>query len=373
MSQLNVDTIKKADGTGNLSVPAETGTVVTTASPSLGRRNLIINGSAAVNQRGDSTGVTSNGYYACDRFRSLISGLGTWSISQSTDAPDGFGSSLKWDCTTADASPSASDYAYIMYRIEGQDLQHLKFGTSDAQSLTLSFWVKCNKTGTGRLHFSEPDSSYRSIGSSYTIDTADTWEHKTVTIVGDTSGTINNDNGVGFEVMWWLDSGTDYSSGAMPTAWEAESNPDKNAGGTLALGDSTDNEFYITGVQLEVGSVASTYEHISYGEELALCQRYFFGPVGKGLFGVGRTTNASTMWSIQYPVQMRANPTPYLTSTTLTIAEPNQANFNITSATIAAAYMGKTSSAFYVNGTMTVSVGDNLFLTDDYLEFDTEL
>jgi hypothetical protein len=284
-----------------------------------GRRNLIINGAMQVAQRGtSSTGVTSNGYYTCDRFKNYISGLGTWSISQSTDAPDGFASSLKLDCTTADASPASSDYLQVAHFIEGQDLQQLQFGSSGAKSLTLSFWVKCNKTGTGRVHFAQPDASYRSIGGSYTISAANTWEQKTITIVGDTSGTINNDNGIGLEIIWWLDSGSNYNSGAMPTAWEADSAADRNAGGTLALGDSTDNEWYITGVQLEVGNVATPFEHRSYGEELALCQRYFIQTEYYGASTSKRTFTQSTgsmtgtnnwlLLGIQLPTEMRAVP-----------------------------------------------------------------
>jgi len=282
-----------------------------------GRRNLIINGAMQVAQRGtSSTGVTSNGYYTCDRFKNYISGLGTWSISQSTDAPDGFASSLKLDCTTADASPASSDYLQVGHFIEGQDLQQLQFGSSGAKSLTLSFWVKSNKTGTGRVHFAQPDASYRSIGGSYTISAANTWEQKTITIVGDTSGTINNDNGIGLEIIWWLDSGSNYNSGTMPTAWEADSAADRNAGGTLALGDSTDNEWYITGVQLEVGDTATPFEHRSYGEELDACMRYFQYYSSKDYIcartsRVEGSTNDSGVPIVRTPLSkwMRANPT----------------------------------------------------------------
>jgi len=377
VSQLNVDTIKKADGTGNLSVPAETGTVVTTASPSLGRRNMAQNGDMRIAQRGTSLSLAhdgpTNGYVA-DRFQFIITGTADsldGTLAQVPDAPDGYSNSLKW--TTGTPETTAADEAvYVQQKIEAQNLQHLGYGSASASSLTVSFWVKSSQTGTFAMSLYEPDGS-RNIGTTYTIDAANTWEQKTISFAGDTSGTINNDNGNGLQAVWHIAAGSDFNS-ADNTSWGAHASGRWGYGHVQnGVTETASATFYITGVQLEVGSVATPFEHRSYGEELALCQRYFFGPVGKGLFGVGRTTNASTMWSIQYPVQMRANPTPYLTSTTLTIAEPNQANFNITSATIAAAYMGKTSSAFYVNGTMTVSVGDNLFLTDDYLEFDTEL
>ena len=300
-----------------------------------GRRNLIINGAMQVAQRGtSSTGVTSNGYYTCDRFKNYISGLGTWSISQSTDAPDGFASSLKLDCTTADASPASSDYLQVGHFIEGQDLQQLQFGSSGAKSLTLSFWVKSNKTGTGRVHFAQPDASYRSIGGSYTISAANTWEQKTITIVGDTSGTINNDNGIGLEIIWWLDSGSNYNSGAMPTAWEADSAADRNASGTLALGDSTANEWYITGVQLEVGNVATPFEHRSYGEELALCQRYYVkitSSASNDSFGMGVNEDTTRCFTHHaFPVPMRTDPTALETTGTATDYEIRKPGTTVT-------------------------------------------
>ena len=312
MSQLNVDTIKKADGTGNLSVPAETGTVVTTASPSLGRRNLIINGAMQVAQRGTSeTGVTTSGYTTVDRFSTTLSNIGTYTISQSTDAPDGFSNSFKIDCTTADASPASTDVLIFRHRIEAQDCQHLKFGTSGAQSLTLSFWVKSNKTGNANVIFKQPDAN-RVIGGQYTISSANTWEHKTITVSGDTSGTINNDNGEGIQLDFWLDSGSDYTGGTLPTAWETNNNADLNAGNTINIADNTANEWLITGVQLEVGSVATPFEHRSFGEELALCQRYYqvIGGGNPCVLASGHTwATGSTHFQVYLRQTLRAEPT----------------------------------------------------------------
>jgi hypothetical protein len=322
VSQLNVDTIKKADGTGNLSVPAETGTVVTTASPSLGRRNIIINGAMQVAQRGTSeTGVTTSGYTTVDRFSTTLSNIGTYTISQSTDAPDGFSNSFKIDCTTADASPASTDVLIFRHRIEAQDCQHLKFGTSGAQSLTLSFWVKSNKTGNANVIFKQPDAN-RVIGGQYTISSANTWEHKTITVSGDTSGTINNDNGEGIQLDFWLDSGSDYTGGTLPTAWETNNNADLNAGNTINIADNTANEWLITGVQLEVGSVATPFEHRSYGEELIACQRYYYNSHEDGdfsdyngqqvVFAAGSTTfgaSVTVTTGREHPTTMRASPT----------------------------------------------------------------
>jgi len=179
-------------------------------------RNLIINGDMTVSQRGTTqTGVTSTAYGEwCDRWNFDASSAGTWTLSQSSTVPtgQGFGYSLKYDCTTADASLGASDYVALRALLEAQNLQQLKYGTSNAESLTLSFWVRSNKTGTYIVWFYADDGN-RTISKAYTINSADTWEKKTITIDGDTAGTINNDNGIGFRVNFFLGAGSNYTSG----------------------------------------------------------------------------------------------------------------------------------------------------------------
>ena len=243
-----------------------------------GRRNILINGAMQVAQRGTSTSSVSSGniFASCDRWRNTGVTIGTWTISQSTDVPtgQGFAKSLKYDCTTAEASPSAGDQLHLSHRIEGQDLQQLKKGTSNAEKVTLSFWVKSNKTGTYQVNIRDKDNT-RMIAKTYAISSADTWEKKTLTFDGDTTGVLDNDNANSLELEWFLGAGSNYTSGAVPTSWEAESATDRAAGLNVNLGDSTDNEWYITGVQLEVGSQATPFEHRSFGEELFLCQRYF--------------------------------------------------------------------------------------------------
>jgi hypothetical protein len=242
----------------------------------LSNRNLIINGAMQVAQRGTSqASVTSTGYYTCDRWYNSNTGLGTWTLSQSTTAPSGFANSFKWDCTTADASPAAGDLIIHQQRIESQNLQHLNKGTSDALPVTLSFWVRSNKTGTYTLEIYD-DANTRSIGKTYTIDSADTWEYKTITIEGDTTGTLDDDNTRGFDVLWWLAAGSNYTSGTFSTSWAANVGANRVSSSQVNLADSTSNEWYITGVQLEVGSVATPFEHRSYGDELRRCQRYFY-------------------------------------------------------------------------------------------------
>ena len=241
----------------------------------LSNRNLIINGAMQVAQRGTSvTDITSSGYRTVDRFRPSMGTLGTWTIEQSTDAPDGFAYSHKFTCTTADASPAADDDIEMEYKVEAQDLQHLNYGSASAQAMTLSFWVKSNKTGAATVNILQPDNSNKSLSPTYTISSADTWEHKTISIPGDTAGAISNDNGIGLLFGWWLNSGSNSNSGTNQTTWTTLNSADKNAS-NLGVGGAVNDYWQITGVQLEVGTVATPFEHRSYGQELALCQRYY--------------------------------------------------------------------------------------------------
>jgi hypothetical protein len=239
-------------------------------------RNLIINGDMSIAQRGTSaSGLTGSGYNTCDRWRLRNASLGTWTQSQSTDVPSGqgFAKSLKMDCTTADASPSASDDLRIDARLEGQNLQLLKKGTSNAESTTLSFWVKSNKTGTYTVALTDKDNS-RQISNSYTINSSSTWEKKTITFDGDTTGTIDNDNNNSFEINFVLACGTNFSSGTLQTSWGSTVDANRSVG-QVNLADSTSNEWYITGVQLEVGTSASDFEFLPYDVNLQRCYRYY--------------------------------------------------------------------------------------------------
>ena len=271
MSQLNVDTIKKADGTGNLSVPAETGTVVTTASPSLGRRNLIINGDMAISQRNTSFTISgSSNVYTLDRFYQVTNAsAATFVISQDTETPANFKNSLKFSVTTADTDLT-NQRCLIGQHIEGQNVSHLNWGTADAQDVTLSFWVRSSLTGTfgGTIINRAEDYSYP---FTYTISSADTWEYKTVTITGPTAGTWLTSTDIGMRIYWSMGTGS-YRLG---TAGSWSANRYEGATGQVDPVSTTGATWYITGVQLEVGDTATPFEHRSYGEELALCQRYY--------------------------------------------------------------------------------------------------
>ena len=277
-----------------------------------GRRNLFYNPKMAVAQRATSvTGKTSGGYFTCDRWNVNLNTLGTWSISQATDVPssEGFSNSMKFDCTTADASPASGDAFWVEQRFEGQDLQQLKKGTSSAEVTTLSFWVKSNKTGTYIVNILDNNASLRQISKAYTIDSANTWEQKVISIEGDTSNVLPNDNSLEFVISWFLGAGSSFQSGSLQTTWGAY-DATKRAVGQVNLADSTDNEWYITGVQWELGT-ATPFEHRSFGEEFLLCSRYFYKPIKSGNNSALTSTADDTYRRayIFYPTQMRADPT----------------------------------------------------------------
>jgi hypothetical protein len=283
----------------------------------VGRRNLIINGAMQVAQRGTQvTGVTNNTYRTCDRFQVGAVGLGTWTIDQSTDAPDGFAYSLKQTCTTADASPAANDFVRIRQQIEGQNCQHLAYGTSAAKDVTVSFWVKSNVTGTFSAILRNANASANRIaGSRIAVSSADTWEYKTFTVSGDTSYGVDNNNTGEFLLELWLNSGSTYTGGTSTSTWKTLASTDYFADATFDLGHDVGDYFAITGVQLEVGSVATPFEHRSYGEELALCQRYYVRYSSDGsnnqafLIGVVNSSTSAAICSTNFANPMRAIPT----------------------------------------------------------------
>ena len=242
-------------------------------SGALSNRNMVINGAMQLSQRATSEASLStfDKYPCVDRFKLQGLSSGTFTISQSTTSPDGFGNSLKIDCTTADSSPN---YLMIMQRMEGQNLQQLKKGTSSAEKVTVSFYVRSTKTGTYQFNIRD-NGNNRLIGKTYTIDAADTWERKSLTFDGDTSGTLANDTTDQLRLEWWLAAGSTYNSGSVPTAWETLANGDRAAGLNVAIGASTSDDFHLTGVQMELGTEATPFEHRSFGDELHRCQRYF--------------------------------------------------------------------------------------------------
>ena len=288
-------------------------------------KNLIINGAMQVAQRGTSAVAAANDYATVDRFEFFEGTDGAYTSEQSSTTPDGFANSLKLAVTTADGTLATGQYAYFLQAIEAQNLQHLKYGTVSAESVTLSFWVRSSKTGTYCIAVDKNDSTRYHFIKEYSISVADTWEHKTITISPDSNikasgGAIANDNGLGFRVFWWLAAGDDFDGGTDNT-WTSTTS-DFTTSNQVNWMDSTSNDFYITGVQLEVGETATPFEHRSYGEELALCQRYYQIDGSRIISSGGYIqTSGNQFVIVDFITTMRANPT-------LTFSGHSAANFN---------------------------------------------
>jgi len=288
---------------------------------------LIINGDMSVAQRATSaTGLgASAGYNTCDRWKLEVEGSPSarFTQTQSTDVPtgQGFTTSLKMDCTTAAGSPDADDALAITYRIESQDLQLLRYGTSSAKKITLSFWVNATKTGTHAIWIYQNDDN-RSQAQTYTVNTTNTWEKKTVVFAADTTGVIDNNNGEGFRINWWLTAGSNFTSGTLATTWQSNTAAN-NAVGQVNNADSTDNNWYITGVQMEIGefdtNTIPTFPFESFDNNLRKCQRYYEiansgGAATYMWTGSNRsTTQAQGGW--RYQTRKRTTPSVALTGT----------------------------------------------------------
>ena len=290
-----------------ITVPKATDQILT-------NRNLIINGAMQVAQRGTSA-TASTGYNTVDRFSFTVANMdnAAFTYVQSSVAPTGFSKSWRLDCTTAESALAANEYSTFYQPIEAQNLQQISNGSSAAKSLTLSFYVKSNKTGTWGLNLYKPDNTNRQITATYTINSADTWEYKTITFAGDTAGGgIVDDNGVGLYVYWALAAGSDFTS-SNSTSWSNYSNAGFLYGHNVNFFDSTANDWAVTGVQLEVGETATPFEHRSYGDELARCQRYYVYAAGSNwLFDLANSDSYRIGMEL-WPVTMRATPSVTIT------------------------------------------------------------
>jgi len=278
----------------------------------LSNRNLIINGAMKVAQRGTSS--TTNASFTTDRFINFQN-IGTFTAEQSTDAPDGFQYSLKRTNGTGTTATS-SDYSLVRYQVEGFDAVQLSQATSSAKTVTISFWVKSSVTGTYFVALTDANDLVQ-YPAAYTVNSANIWEKKEVTITGYTgsSGTWNKDNTIGLKIHWDLGSGP---SRQAPTAdaWNTSLSGSWSHSSQVDWVGTTGATFYLTGVQLEVGDTATPFEHRSYGDELARCQRYFISYGRSALsnnaiyLGIGQAvTSTNAAVTITPPVTMRASPT----------------------------------------------------------------
>ena len=283
---------------------------------SLANKNFIINGNMSVAQRATSATASANGSYnTIDRFQTWDGNDGAFTSEQSTDAPEGFSNSMKFACTSADTSLAAGTYAVFAQLIEAQNLQSLNYGSSDAKPITLSFWVKSSKTGTYCIALEKQDSTLYRYVKEYTISSANTWEYKTVTILPDSNikaggGAIANDNGIGFRLFWSMGHGSTYS-GATDGTWHTGNQFATNS--QVNWMDSTSNNFFITGVQLEVGEKATEFEHEPYEATLRKCQRYYYRSLDDAAYGMlggsfMRGAYDKVKGAVEYAVEMRARP-----------------------------------------------------------------
>tara|TARA_R100001443_G_scaffold30461_1_gene44192 strand:- start:654 stop:1763 length:1110 start_codon:yes stop_codon:yes gene_type:complete len=299
-------------------------------SGALSNRNIIINGAMQVAQRGTSFTGPSSGAYTLDRWMSgLQTTSGDGDFSQATDVPTAtqsgtaFKNSLKFQVTTADASIAATDRTYLVQKIEGQNLVSAGFGQSGTRYMTLSFWHKHTKTGTHSLAINN-GARDRSYPMEYTQTTTNTWEKAELTFPVDTSGTWPTDNTAGMWIFWGIAFGSNYAGTA--NAWAGA-----QAYGTSSQVnnlDSTSNAMLFTGVQLEVGTEATPFEHRTFSDELARCQRYFCRTYGYGTAtgasdtsagcistGINAAYTYASAGNFNFPVEMRASPTVTLYST----------------------------------------------------------
>lgn len=342
MSEFRVDTITNKDGTGspnfpngltlNGSVPvtnsptwSETGTAPSSLATqnrivayNKGGSNIIINGNMNIHQRSGSliSSISTSGYYTADRWH-FEDNMDTAVYSQIVDTTDfptntEFRKALKTNCTTAKTSLGVTDTIKILQKFEGQNVQVIKKGTTNAENVTVSFWVKSNLIGTYICELDDIQNS-RQVSKSYTINVINTWEYKTLTFPADTTGTLTNDSSARFQIAFWLLAGGNFTSGTLNNSAWASYTSGNRAVGQVNFANANTNSFWITGIQMEIGSIANPYEYKSYSEQLSLCQRYYskFSSLSGNYVtfgsGVCNTSTASAV-HVKYPIRMRGIP-----------------------------------------------------------------
>jgi len=280
---------------------------------------IIINGDMAVSQRTTSFAAVGDGVYTLDRYETHKNTDGAVTVTQEALTSgnaylDGFKTALKCDVTTADGTLAGTQRFFIQQIVEAQNLRSLKYGTANAEKLTLAFWVKATKTGTHIVRLYQYDDD-RSVSLSYTVNTTNTWEKKVLSVPADTSGVIDDNNGQGLQIAWAVGAGADFQSGTLATAWAGNTSANDFVGQVNGL-DNTNNNFHLTGIQLEVGEFSSTtipaFQHESFADNLVRCQRYYYlhatgneKSMGRG----GYYSNSQAEFQFYTPVLMRTDPT----------------------------------------------------------------
>ena len=349
---------------------ANGGTAATTlVAAGLGKRPsskpIIINGNMAVSQRGTSFSAVGDGVYTLDRYESAKNNDGAVTITQEALTSgnaytDGFRTALKVDVTTADGTLAGTQRFLVQQIVEAQNLQSLKFGTANAEKLTLSFWVKATKTGTHIVRMYQYDDD-RSASIAYTISTTNTWEKKVMNFPADTTGVIDNNNGHGIQIAWAVGAGADFQSGTLATAWAGNTSANDFVGQVNGL-DNTSNNFHLTGIQLEVGEFSSTtlppFQHESFADNLQRCQRYFEkrGTVDGNLLANGQAVINTRGMMFLLCSQKRAVPSIAFPSAILLTAANGSAGA-VTSSGVTA--FSNTGGRFDCNiGSTNLTVGD---------------
>jgi hypothetical protein len=339
----------------NLSDLLGTGTTITTANladnavtsdklatnVAAGRKNLVMNGAMKIHQRGDKTGVTTSPIYGLDRWTTNGSGFGTVSLKQVTDVPSGqgFANAQEVKVTTARTTSATSDHLIIGTRFEGQDLQMIKKGTSNAEKLTLSFWAKANAATTITAELFDNDNA-RHVSKTFSITTS--YQRFVYTFPADTTDAFDDDHNLSLYLFFWLSSDTDFTSGTLSETWIDQDNTKRvDTGGTTFMG-TLNSSFTFTGVQLEIGEVSSpVFEHVPYGEELNLCKRYYEEIYNPSFQGTQTGGLRAQRFTTNFFVEKRHFPTVSL-SGYINYYDGNTVG-NLTSSEINSAWIMKTS------------------------------
>ena len=361
-------------------LPAVSGANLTGIVSPLNNRNILINGAMRIRQR-DDVANAGNEYGGPDRWF-FWKNDGAFSIAQVDQVPDGqgFKNSYHIDCTSVSGTAGAN-YVGILQKLEGKDVIRLKYGSSNAESLTLSFWIRSTKTGTYIATLENKDRT-KHISKSYTVSASNTWEKKTITFPGDTASgaQFDNDTGESLKLILWVFAGSSYTSGTLATSWASVVDAN-SAVGQVNAGDNTSNDVYFTGIQLEPGTTATEFEHRSYHEELARCQRYYYKHAdGDGQpLGIGQQysgTNCSC--NIAFPVSMRTS-TPAIDATSGGNYYMIYGNGNTSGIDGALSLWQKSENAGFVESTNDADIGGGLgtrWVTSNasaYVAFNAEL
>ena len=316
----------------------------------VGRRNILINGDMRIAQRGSSTNSAANNTYIVDRWQYEASTTGVVNVEQSTDAPAGFKYSSKITITTADSNIASTDFQQILYKMEANDISQLNYGTSNAKTCTLSFWVKASKPGTFPFSFQNHDGT-RVYPENYSVNQANTWEYKTIVFPGDTGGSwVTTGTSLGFRFTFQFMLGSSFTGGTRG-AWAATTGFQNLCPPHTANLQETNATFQITGVQLEAGKVATPFEYRSYGQELALCQRYFYTLEQQQNSGAITGTSTNTVTRYQFPVEMRTAPTAsIITAGSWIVGNDYSTNYTASTASIISSSLTKKGGRIAIGG-----------------------